>query len=471
MKLRSHAHRLGWLAFSILVFLISPAISTAARRVNAPYFGSAVRYPEAAVFWFGQVTDLQNYTDVRVGYTSQEIWINLAVFDRWLWEDDSPTRTPDSLQLWDAATLTLDTNSSPGAKPGTSSYRFIGALSWWRPRSDYQAAYRGTGTAWTAAAIPFTTETGWRGDAPNNTVEDRGWTITFTIPFSSLGLSGPPPSGTVWRLGVLSHDKDSQNQVAVSDKFWPEAFNRDQPSSWGELAFGLRSIQTQPQPPSAQTYTIRHKLNGITVADAMVGGSSVCGEGMDFFTQWGNANYAGSTHLVTQNQGDVADWPCFSKIYINFPLDALPPGKTVVSATMTVYQFGNSDPANAQTSLVQVLTVGNDWNESTITWNNAPLAQENVSQAWVDPLASTPPWPGAARSWDMTWAMLQAYTAGQAKLRLALYEADSAYHSGKYFTSSDTGDWNEMGRPTLVVILADSDDAPPSPPTNLRIVQ
>ena len=470
MRFGSHVRKVGMLAFAILVLSLSLAGGMPVRRVNAPYFDSTVRFSEAAVFWFGQVTDLQNHTDVRVGYTSQEIWINLAIFDKWLWEDDSATRTPDSLQLWDAATVTLDTNPSPGAQPGASSYRFTGELSWWRPRSDYQAAYRGAGNGWTAAAVPFTTETNWRGDAPNNTVEDRGWNITFTIPFSSLGVSGPPLSGTVWRLGMLVHDKDFQNQIALSDKFWPETFNRDQPSSWGEITFGLRSIQTPLPPPSVQTYTIRHRLNGAAVVDAMVGGGSVCGEGMDFFSQWGDANYAGSSHLVTQNQGDVADWPCFSKIYINFPLDILPPGKMVVSATMTLYQFGNSDPSNAQPSLVQVLTVGDDWNESTITWNNAPLAQENVSQTWVDPLTSTIPWPGAARSWDMTWAVLQAYTASQPRLRLALYEADGAYHSGKYFTSSDTGDWNEAGRPTLVVTLADPDTAPPSPPTNLHIL-
>jgi hypothetical protein len=458
-----------WLVLVFFVFSVSPARAAPARRVNVPYFDSAVRFPEAAVFWFGQVTDLQNYADVRVGYTGQEIWVHLAVFDRWLWEDDSPTRTPDSLELWDAATVTLDTNPAPGTQPGASSFCFTGELSWWRPRNDYQAAYRGTGTGWTAAAVPFTTETSWRGNAPNDTVEDRGWTITFAIPFSSLGVSGPPASGTVWRLGVLLHDRDSQDGPAVSDKFWPETINRDQPSSWGELAFGLRSIQAPPVPPSAQTYTIRHKLNGATVMDAMVGGGSVCGEGMDFFPQWGNANYAGSTHLVTQNQGDVADWPCFSKIYVNFPLDILPAGKVVVSATLTLYQFGNSDPTRAQPSLVQVLTLGDDWNENAITWNNAPLAQENVSQAWVDPLTTTPPWPGAARSWDVTWAVVQSYTVRQPRLRLALYEADAAYHSGKYFTASDTGDWNEAGRPTLVVTLADPGTVPPSPPANLRI--
>ncbi len=38
----------------------------------------------------------------------------------------------------------------------------------------------------------------------------------------------------------------------------------------------------------------------------------------------------------------------------------------------------------------------------------------------------------------------------------ALYRADSAYHSGKYFVFSDTGDWNEAGRPRLEVWWQDN---------------
>jgi hypothetical protein len=85
-----------------------------------------------------------------------------------------------------------------------------------------------------------------------------------------------------------------------------------------------------------------------------------------------------------------------------------------------------------------------------LTWNNAPLALENVSAAWVDPLDSFPGWPGVPREWDVSRAVGEAYAAGTS-LRLALYEDDWAYHSGKYFVSSDAGDWNEVGRPTLTV--------------------
>jgi hypothetical protein len=457
-----------------VVWLAAGSFPSAApmRRINAPYFADTVRFPEAAVFWFGQVGSSQNYADARVAYSSQELWVNVQVYDQWLWEDDSASRTPASLEQWDAVTLLVDTGSAPGSQPAANSYRFVGELSWWRPRTDYQAAYRGTGAGWAlSTAVLFTTETGWRGNAPNDTTPDRGWTVTFHIPFSALGLSGLPLDGTVWRLGFQVHDKDSSAQAAVVTASWPDGFARDQPTTWGHLAFGLHPNPTNTVPSSARTYTIRHKYNGITVKDAMVGGGANCGSGLDFFTQWGAANYAGSTTLVTQNQSDVADWPCFSKFYVDFPLDGLPPGKAVVGAMLTIYQFGNSDPSSAQPSLVQVMTVGEAWDESTINWNNAPLAMENVGQSWVSPLSSTPPWPGTARTWNLTWAVTRAYNSAQPVLHLALYEADSAYHSGKYFTSSDTGDWNEVGRPTLQVVLGDAGSVPPLPPTGVRIVK
>jgi hypothetical protein len=36
-------------------------------------------------------------------------------------------------------------------------------------------------------------------------------------------------------------------------------------------------------------------------------------------------------------------------------------------------------------------------------------------------------------------------------LNLVLYSSDDPYHSGKFFTTSDTPDWNATGRPTLTI--------------------
>jgi hypothetical protein len=458
------------LCCAMLLAIAAADAGAQVRRINAPHFPDSVRAAEAAVFWFGRVEPGRNYTDVRVAYTNTEMWVRLSTFDQWLWLDEAVSRTPESLETWDAATVVIDTDGTSQGAPSSGSFRFVGELGSWRPRTDYQAAYVGTGSGWgLAPQLAFTTETGWRGDTPNNAGADRGWTITFRIPFASLGLSGPPPAGTTWRVGAQVHDRDSVAAAPVTDA-WPEGFARERRESWGQLGFGLRPQPTLPIPPGAQTHTIRHGLNGLVVPDAMVGGGSTCGEGLDFFGQWGAANHTGSTHLVVQNQGDVADWPCFSKFYVDFPLNSLPAGMTVVSARLTVYQFGNSDPSQAQRSLVQVSTVGQPWTEQTITWNTAPLAVENVAQATVDPIPSGVPWPGAARTWNLTWAASQAYADGQDTLRLVFYSADGAYHSGKYFTSAETGEWNAVGRPTLEIVVAPSNTSTlPSAPRNFRV--
>jgi hypothetical protein len=200
---------------------------------------------------------------------------------------------------------------------------------------------------------------------------------------------------------------------------------------------------------------IRHKLNGAAVADAAVGGTvgNLCPSDPTFiWNQWGNANFAWAVQFNIQNQSDLADWPCFAKYYVTFPLGAIPQGKAIVSATLTLYQFGSAGGAGeAYDSLIQVMTVREDWSETGLTWNNAPLALENVSREWVNPLPQHPGVPGLPRTWDVSWAVAQAYASGQ-PLRLALYEADSAMHSGKYFLSAEVDDYIPMYRPTLQIV-------------------
>jgi hypothetical protein len=439
-----------------------------ARRVNAPYFNDSLNvtgshFPEMAIFWFGKVSQTENYADVRVGYNNTDLYVYLAAFDRRLWYDTSPSVA--DLTAWDAATLYLNLTGNTGDSPSTNAYRLDAQFSPCLPSSPtclapYRAAYRGNGSGWGSAATAFTEVPGWRGDYPNNDIDDRGWAMTYQIPFASLGLSGPPAQGTVWGMAVVMHDRDSAaGSPAIADKTWPEA-NVDalRPVTWGKLGFGLPTY-SPPGYSSSQTVTIRQGLNGTIVPDAGVGGTTgnLCPGDTNFiWNQWGNVNFGDATDFNIQNQSDVSDWPCFSKYYVTFPLNAIPASKVIASATLTLYQFGNAgNPGQALPSLIQVSTVAEDWNEATITWNNAPLALENVSQAWVNP---APPgcggsvsWPCFPRTWDVSRAVAQAYANGQ-PLRLALYEADSAQHSGKYFTSSQTGDWNPVGRPTLQVV-------------------
>lgn len=421
------------------------------RRVNAPYFPGGVEYEQTAVFWLGRVTPNENYADVRAGYDNIMLYLNLAAFDRRLWYDADPS--PASLTAWDAASLYLKLDGNAGTVLTPNTFRFDGQLTWWEsPRMQWQAAYRGNGSGWAAVSVPFTTTAGWRGDAPNNDVDDRGWGISFEIPFASLGLSGPPSQGTVWGLGVVLHDRDDAAGTPIPDKTWPQAMDPNHPATWEQMSFGLPRY-TPPSSVPGGTITIRHKLNGITVEDGAVGGGTTCGSGLDFWTRWGDKNYAGIGYVNVQNQGDVSDWPCFSKYYVTFPLDQLSSGKVIISATLTLHQFGNAGQGwtpGPQPSFIQVLTVGDGWNESTLTWNNAPLARENLGGIWVDPLDTYPGYPGVPRLWDIGRAAAEAYAAGT-PLRLVLYSADWAYHSGRYFYSSDTEDLNAVGRPTLAV--------------------
>lgn len=425
------------------------------RRIHAPFFNVAditgQKFSEMAIFWFGRVSSTDNYTDVRVAYNTSELVIYTATFDRWLWYDTTPSVS--DLTRWDSVSLYLDLAGAVGSAPSTSSYRFDAQLSngGTLPAAS-KATYRGNGSGWIAQTVAFTAIAGWRGDAINNNSDsgDRGWAMTFRIPFSSLGVSAPPQGASPWGLALVVHDRDDPGGSPIPDQAWPgNSLDANSPSTWGQLRWGLPTY-TPPPSTGGSVITVRHKLNGAVVPDAAVGGTleNQCpGDENHIWNQWGNLNYGRGTGANIQNQSDVADWPCFSKYYVTFPLNGVPAGKVIRSATLTLYHWGNSGPGT--TSYVHVSTVASDWSETALTWNNAPLALENVAVAAV-PMVGSCNWPCVPRTWDVSYAVAQAYAAGQ-PLRLALYSSDSGYDSGKYFTTSDAEDWNAAGRPTLTV--------------------
>ena len=65
-------------------------------------------------------------------------------------------------------------------------------------------------------------------------------------------------------------------------------------------------------------------------------------------------------------------------------------------------------------------------------------------------LPSYPGLPGVAREWDISRAVAEAYQKGT-PLRLALYSADGATHSAKYFFSSNIDDYTQTSHPVLTV--------------------
>jgi hypothetical protein len=281
--------------------------------------------------------------------------------------------------------------------------------------------------------------------------------VVFSIPFQSLGLSQKPFQNSQWRLGVVIHDRDDAAGTAIQDQTWPGGMESNLPTTWGQISFGL---PTYSQPPSAATQmmTIRNGLNGASVQDGVVGGNTGCGYPVaDYWNDWGNLTYPTTRDINIQNQGNTDDWPCFAKYYITFPLDSLPGGKVIVSARLIMHQSGQAtgfdyDPPEAENSLIQVFQVGQDWDIATISWNNGPQAQENVSQAWVGPITLAEL--GIGREWDVSRVAARAYAAGE-PLRLVLYSADYYGPHGKYFYSSTSDDYGGAVRPQLDVVLGE----------------
>ncbi len=446
-----------FLTFILLTLILGPgaatfAVSKPERRVNVPSWFTGESY---AIFWFGDVDRDNNYADVRLIHDGATLEVHIHIIDRLLHYDEAPS--PADLNQWDAITLYLDLDGNGGSNLDESAYRFDAQLNWYEARDNWQAGYHGNGSGWIADPVFFSTITGYRG-AMNDNSDDKGWNVSFYIPFSSLGLSDPPPSGTEWGLAVALHDRDSSSGPALPDKVWPESMEPETPATWGTMHFDIPGYEKPDAAPKG-IVTIRQGLNGASVPDGHVGGSTTCGDGLDHWSEWGNTNYAGSKQINIMNQWDVSDYPCFSKYFVTFPLDAVPPGKVIIAASLTMRLFGNAGQgwvSQPPDSYIQVLTVGEDWNEATLTWNNAPLATENFYGTWVEPVNGNPAWPGIPYQWDVSRAVDEAYNSGK-PLRLALYSADGERHSGKYFYSSDA---DAAARPTLSVVWGSLCDSP-----------
>jgi hypothetical protein len=157
--------------------------------------------------------------------------------------------------------------------------------------------------------------------------------------------------------------------------------------------------------------------------------------------------------LFVASQALVADFPCFSKSYLRFALDAIPAGKTIISATITLAHWGNAGD-RATPSHIHLFTIREPWDAMTLHWNNAPLAQENISSAWVAPLTTTVGNIGVPNSWDVTLGLRNAYQAG-IPLDIAFYSSDTGFDSSRYFGSSDAYDQYIANRPRLTVRWAD----------------
>ena len=439
----------------------SPANAQSAnpsRRANIPYFPDEVEWDQTAVFWFGkneQGVPSRNYADARVAYTAEALQVRVTIVDYYLWYKLDPSAT-DDLARYDAVAIYLDTGFDRAARPQTDDYTFlVGAHHWPSENAtEYHRQARGTGTGWDTTWNGAWTDyesMQWDCNPGPNSNEcgiDFGWTAIFTIPWDTLGRSGPPSQGILWGLGVLLHDRDDQPPAGyVAPEPWPEVFDANSPATWGELHFGYADYEPTPAIPEGTTVIRAASPEDNTVEDAWMGGGGTCSGGHEGGSEINHGDDAG---LFVGTETAPTHFPCFNKSYLRFSLDAIPPGKVIISATLTLHHWGNADPDHAQPSWVHLFTIADPWEEMTIHWNNAPLVKENVAATWIYPVPSFPGWPGNPYHWDATQAVAEAYAAGR-PASMAIYGSDSAQHSSKYLTSSETGDWNTEGRPTLAV--------------------
>jgi len=427
--------------------------------IHIPYIDEAdipaESLPEMAVFWFGKVKINDNYTDVRIAYNNEALFVYAASFDRLLWYDNSPSGI--NLEEWDSIALYVMPGNG-NQLITNQSYRFNAGLAPIEAvRSDYQKSYKWNGSNWNLENIPFSTVSMWRGPGLNDPDDDRGWNLSYRIPYTSLGLSQKPQNGTIWQMGIVAYDRDYQNSTNITPAVWPNEFENVNNLSWGKVSFGL--LQNTVSNATIQgSLIIRDSLNGNLVQDASPGGHTICGTYMNFWTEWGEKVYTPTENYtaIIQNQRDIADWPCYSKYFIKFPIPELPQGNSLIKATLKLHLYGNSgdwgDPVfQPYRSLIQVGVTNSNWSENTLNWNNAPILQENISQIWVEPEEFFPGWPGVPYEWDITIALNNAIALDEDEISLVLYSADGAYHSGKYFSTSEVDDWNAEARPTLIL--------------------
>src|SRR5215472_341659 len=102
------------------------AASSAPQHINAPFFSGPVPFNKTAIFWFGNITSTDNYTDVRVGYNSSELYIDLRIVDRYLWYDTN--KSAPNLNFGDNASIYLNTVNSGSSSLDQYSYKFQAAV-------------------------------------------------------------------------------------------------------------------------------------------------------------------------------------------------------------------------------------------------------------------------------------------------------------------------------------------------------
>ena len=299
----------------------------------------------------------------------------------------------------------------------------------------------GFNEAMSATFYPFGTP-GWTIESRCTGTECRGWTATRTIPWAELG--GRPQVGDTWTLAA---------EIDGNER-WESALH------WG-------------LPNYAGVLNDKMVVQEIALsADGTLGGSTDCGkyDYPDYFTGWGDRNYAGTPEDVftnVQNQWDMADWPCYSQYIARWGISGIPADAEIINATLAMYKFGHSGYIGESTGInvIQAFEVSPDWAADTVTWNNAPPPLESISRTPVGECSAALCEPGDWHGFDVTEIIKRARAAQATDAAVLLYTAAGQYHSGRYFY---TRNGPEILRP--VVRVAYLLPTTPTPPPTATLV-
>jgi hypothetical protein len=454
------------------------------------------------IFWFGRVDSKNNYTQVRLGYGDSALQVRCTVFDQKIYDG----ATDDNLQDWDSISLYVDLDGNTN-KSAIDSRSFRIDAQAHRQGAERTVVYEGNAGAWQKSSMALGTDPDTTPDLVSLVKEyrggaedaNRGWGIAYFLAYKALGLAGPPLSAdaSTWRVALVSYDRDSADgSVRGAAQYWPGAALEDtNPSTWGAWQFvdahwlswaesGAGPVTSAPayaiahqaapyRAGTEQTVRLREGLDGTHIENAAVGGSWDLCPGDDTYNFGDGANswggHSGFKAFLVEDQEDYADWPCFGKIYVKFPLAKVPAGKVIVSAnlTFTMKQPTGKDPNSpdlGERSLIQVHAVGNTladgtpWTQANLTWNDAPLPTTNNAGVWGGRAGLELGWDKLPKwTWDVGRLVAEAYAAGQPGASFSLYSADTTMHTGKEFTNSaDFPDWGDANqRPMLEIVYAD----------------
>ncbi|MBI3960934.1 MAG: DNRLRE domain-containing protein [Chloroflexi bacterium] len=99
-----------------------------------------------------------------------------------------------------------------------------------------------------------------------------------------------------------------------------------------------------------------------------------------------------------------ADAETIARVFLQFPLDSLPTGAEILSATLSLSLFEFSTAAGKE-AVMELIQPGAVWDEETLTWNKQPDIDAGAGQA---ALILSPFAPGAVDSFDVTDLLRQA---------------------------------------------------------------